>query len=125
MLLKPLSDRRGAAHRGHALVRGQNDAEFDAFRKAAADHDSIAMFKNVEGKGRARKENNIEGKKWYSNRFHRLRSVDSGQHGLLLPTTAFVSALTHQCQSSLHFISRMHIARFLRRQDSLGQKFAG
>ena len=83
------------------------------------------MFKNVEGKGRARKENNIKGKKWYSNRFHRLRSVDSGQHGLLLPTTAFVSALTHQCQSGLHFISRMHIARFLRHQDSLGQKFAG
>src|ERR1700679_803572 len=96
MFLEPLSDGCSAAYRGHAFVRGQDDPEFDAFRKAPPDHDPVAMLKNVERKSRTRKENNVEREKWYSNRFHGLRSVNSHRYGLPLPTTVFVSALTHQ-----------------------------
>src|SRR5580704_11523843 len=96
MFLEPLGDGCRAAYRGYAFVCGQNDPEFDAFRKAPPDHDPIAMLKDVEGESRARKENNIERKKWYANRFHALRSVDSRQRGLLLPADALVSASTRE-----------------------------
>ena len=63
------------------------------------------------------------------------RTTLSGKSGIRIGFMAFVPLTpahtdylllsAHQRQSGLHFVPRMHIARFLSYQDSLGQKFAG
>ncbi len=55
-------DGRGAAHVDDALIAGEHDAEFGTVFDGLADHFLVPLLEDMEGKGRARKEDQREGK---------------------------------------------------------------
>src|SRR5580698_764432 len=75
IFFQPLSNGGGAADGGHALVGGENDAEFDFFTEAAANHHAITMLENMEREAATREEHDVQRKKWDPNSFHRIWPV--------------------------------------------------
>src|ERR1700722_2378035 len=128
IFFESLSNGRGAADGGDALVGGENDAEFDFFAEAAADHHAITMLENMEREAATREEHDIQWKKWDTNSFHRIWPVQLVILNRTTPSETAEPASRRARASRRHFALREYprtkvcaLVRFRRRAKDAGR----